>query len=59
MSRRVYTVSPSEPGCHRRISDALDSAESGAIIDVLPGEYDEPLVLAVPVTIAAGTDAAV
>ncbi len=53
MSRRVHTVSASQPGCHRRISDALAAAESGAIIDVLPGEYDEPLHLAVPVTITA------
>ena len=53
MSRRVYTVSPTEPGCHRRISDALAAAESGAIINVLPGEYAEPLHLSVPVTITA------
>ena len=52
-SRRVYTVSATHPGCHRRISDALAMAESGAIIDVLPGEYAETLHLSVPVTITA------
>ncbi|MBB5874201.1 SpoVK/Ycf46/Vps4 family AAA+-type ATPase [Allocatelliglobosispora scoriae] len=52
-SRRVLTVSPTEPGCHRRISDALAVAESGTIINVLPGEYAETLRLAVPVTITA------
>ncbi len=53
MSRRVHNVSPTKPGCHRRISDALATAESGAIINVLPGDYDEPLLLSVPVTITA------
>ncbi|GGM03781.1 right-handed parallel beta-helix repeat-containing protein [Dactylosporangium sucinum] len=53
MNRRVHTVSPSEPGCHRHIADALAAAESGAIIDVLPGEYEEVLSLSVPVTITA------
>src|SRR3954470_9949882 len=53
VSRRVHTVSPSQPGCHRQISHALATAESGAIIDVLPGEYDEALYLGVPVTITA------
>ena len=53
MSRRVHTVSPTEPGCHRRISDALQAAESGAIINVLPGEYDDALHLSVPVTVTA------
>ncbi|GAB2931149.1 hypothetical protein GCM10027280_18460 [Micromonospora polyrhachis] len=52
-SRRVYTVSATEPGCYRRISDALAKAESGAIIDVLPGEYAETLHLSTPVTITA------
>ncbi|NBE83356.1 right-handed parallel beta-helix repeat-containing protein [Micromonospora rubida] len=52
-SRRVYTVSATEPGCLRRISEALARAESGAIIDVLPGEYAESLHLSVPVTITA------
>jgi SpoVK/Ycf46/Vps4 family AAA+-type ATPase len=53
MSRRVHNVSPTEPGCHRRISDALATAESGEIINVFPGEYDERLCLSVPVTITA------
>jgi SpoVK/Ycf46/Vps4 family AAA+-type ATPase len=53
VSRRVHNVSPTEPGCHRRISDALHAAESGAIINVLPGEYDEALYLSVPVTVTA------
>lgn len=53
MSRRVHNVSPTEPGCHRRISDALATAESGEIINVLPGEYEERLYLSVPVTITA------
>jgi SpoVK/Ycf46/Vps4 family AAA+-type ATPase len=53
MSRRVHNVSPTEPGCHRKISDALSAAESGAIINVLPGQYDEALYLAVPVTVTA------
>ena len=53
MSRRVHNVSPTEPGCHRRISDALAKAESGEIINVLPGEYEERLYLSVPVTITA------
>lgn len=52
-TRQVHTVSPTEQGCHRRISDALAKAESGAIINVLPGEYAEPLLVSVPVTIAA------
>ncbi|MBO4209042.1 right-handed parallel beta-helix repeat-containing protein [Micromonospora echinofusca] len=52
-SRRVYTVSATEPGSYRRISDALAKAESGAIIDVLPGEYAETLHLSVPVTVTA------
>jgi len=52
-TRRVHTVSPSEPDCHRRISDALRTAEAGAIIHVLPGEYDERLNLTQPVTITA------
>ncbi|MGW0434744.1 right-handed parallel beta-helix repeat-containing protein [Micromonospora sp. NPDC003197] len=52
-SRRVYTVSATVPGCYRRISDALAKAESGAIIDVLPGEYAETLHLSTPVTITA------
>ena len=37
MSRRIHNVSLTESGCHRRISDALEAAESGAIINVLPG----------------------
>ncbi|HVQ92034.1 MAG TPA: right-handed parallel beta-helix repeat-containing protein [Mycobacteriales bacterium] len=53
MSRRVLEVSPTEPGCHRRISDALRSAGSGSIISVRPGEYRETLYLDAPVTITA------
>ena len=53
VSRRVHNVSPTEPGCHRRISDALQAAESGAIINVFPGEYNEALYLSVPVTVTA------
>ncbi|GAB3146454.1 hypothetical protein GCM10027290_28270 [Micromonospora sonneratiae] len=53
MSRRVLEVSPTEPGCHRRITDALRAADNGSIVNVLPGEYAETLLLQAPVTITA------
>jgi SpoVK/Ycf46/Vps4 family AAA+-type ATPase len=46
-------VSPSEPRCHRTITQALTAARSGSIINVLPGEYSENVVIQVPVTITA------
>jgi parallel beta-helix repeat protein len=53
MTRHVLTVSASSQYCHRTISDALRAARSGSVINVLPGDYEERLVLQVPVTIVA------
>jgi len=53
MTRQVLTVSPSEPRSHRTIAQALGAARSGSIINVMPGEYSENVVIQVPVTITA------
>jgi parallel beta-helix repeat protein len=53
MTRHVLTVSASNEYCHRTISDALRAARSGSVINVLPGDYEERLVIGVPVTIVA------
>jgi SpoVK/Ycf46/Vps4 family AAA+-type ATPase len=53
MTRQVLTVSPTAPRSHRTIGQALAAARSGSIINVLPGEYSENVVIQVPVTITA------
>ncbi len=53
MSRRVLTVSATQPGCYPTIGKALAEAASGSIINIRPGTYRETLVLTVPVTITA------
>ncbi|MFF7415273.1 right-handed parallel beta-helix repeat-containing protein [Streptomyces lydicus] len=50
---RVLNVSGSEPGCYPTIGQAIADADTGAIINVLPGEYRESLVIRVPVSITA------
>ena len=52
-ARRVLTVSPTQVGAHRTIKAALAAAESGTIVNVLPGHYPETIVLTAPVTITA------
>ena len=53
MSRRVLNVSGSEPGCYPTIGQALAEADSGAIINVLPGAYRESLKVVTSVSITA------
>jgi SpoVK/Ycf46/Vps4 family AAA+-type ATPase/nitrous oxidase accessory protein NosD len=51
--RRTFTVSPTEPGAFRTIAAALQEAEAGAVISVLPGTYTESLVITRPCRITA------
>jgi SpoVK/Ycf46/Vps4 family AAA+-type ATPase len=53
LNRRVLTVSASEPGAHRTITAAMQNADAGSMISVLPGTYEETLVIRVPCTIVA------
>jgi SpoVK/Ycf46/Vps4 family AAA+-type ATPase/nitrous oxidase accessory protein NosD len=53
MSRSILTVSASQPGCHRTITDAISAASRGSIINVLPGTYAETIVISTSVTITA------
>ncbi|MFF3515821.1 right-handed parallel beta-helix repeat-containing protein [Streptomyces sp. NPDC002573] len=53
MSRRILNVSRHEPGCYPTIGQALAEAGNGAMINVMPGEYRESLVVRIPVSITA------
>src|SRR5262249_7072934 len=53
MTRHVLTVATGKPHCHRSITAALQAARSGSVINVLPGVYEERLVIGVPVAIVA------
>ncbi|PBC69602.1 SpoVK/Ycf46/Vps4 family AAA+-type ATPase [Streptomyces sp. TLI_235] len=53
MSRRILNVSAREPGCYPSIGHALAEAGNGAIINVLPGDYRESVVVRTPVSITA------
>ncbi|MFD9123243.1 right-handed parallel beta-helix repeat-containing protein [Kitasatospora sp. NPDC059571] len=53
MSRRILNVSRHEPGCYPSIGHALAEAGSGTIINVLPGDYRETVVVRTPVSITA------
>ena len=54
MTRQILLVSQSGPEGHRSIGAALAEAEPGATVTVLPGSYEENVVLRIPVTILAG-----
>lgn len=49
----MITVSPSAPGGHRSIGEAVAAAPDGGVVSVGAGRYSENLVLTRPVTIAA------
>jgi parallel beta-helix repeat protein len=53
VSRQIFNVSGSEPGCYPTIGQALADADTGAIINVLPGDYRESLVVRTSVSITA------
>ena len=53
MTRQVISVCPTRPGSQRSITDALRSAQVGALITVYPGRYDEGIEISKVVTITA------
>jgi Holliday junction resolvasome RuvABC ATP-dependent DNA helicase subunit/nitrous oxidase accessory protein NosD len=57
VNRHVLSVSPDRPGAYRTIGAALADAVDGTLITVAPGRYDEALVIARPVTLAAEANA--
>ena len=58
---RTFTVSATADGAYRSIGEALEHAEAGATISVLPGTYRERLVVTRPCRIVseAGADTVV
>ncbi|MFI5735662.1 right-handed parallel beta-helix repeat-containing protein [Kribbella sp. NPDC051587] len=53
MSRQLLLVSADSPGAHATISAALREAGDGATIKVMPGRYEENLLVSRMVTITA------
>ncbi|WP_406841919.1 right-handed parallel beta-helix repeat-containing protein (plasmid) [Streptomyces sp. AHU1] len=53
MSRQVLTVCPERSDSYRTIGEALANARTGAVISVMPGQYEENLVVTTRVTIVA------
>jgi Holliday junction resolvasome RuvABC ATP-dependent DNA helicase subunit len=53
MTRQILLVSKDRAGAHRTVVDALRHAVDGALISLAPGTYEEELVIAAMVTLAA------
>src|SRR5262249_10545249 len=52
-ARGMLTVSPTAADCYRTISDAVVAASHGDVISILPGTYQESVVLDREVTLSA------
>ncbi|HEX3783012.1 MAG TPA: right-handed parallel beta-helix repeat-containing protein [Pseudonocardiaceae bacterium] len=53
MSRQIFLVGSDRPGAFATISQALSQASSGSTINVLPGRYEENLVIDKEITLTA------